>query len=540
MDPTTSLENQIVKERKNNYYYLLILHLSVTSVIIMEYEENKKKEDLLEKVTAHFDALGLDDWKAQGNAKSGGQAIGIAVRNIATKELGFFRLLNAPSEDEIRRFKREIKILTDERYYHKNVIKILTHSTSGDNYWYISKQGQPFDTWWHKRKEKLDYDPNRIFDEAKEIVYNLADGLVKLHKEGVVHRDIKVPNIVVIDDEPVLIDFGVSFDPEDERLTEVGEAVGNEMHSPDVARNWLEKVLTWIDIFHLSQLFMWMVAEKNVKHYWRRPLHWRYVNYSKGLSKNNENIIRAVTAIAGTPETSPKDAGQFLDILIQVTSNYENYNMDEASKRILQEMEDSSVSKTKARAENIEMLGADFELIKIFEEKINTSIIKAVNSLAPSLMEKIHIPTNIRLSEYADKIFSNLEYKFENTRPRFGSYMFPCLTIQFGNDPAFWLRTFICMEIPSYRKRYDNPISDEYLNFYLWFEFEGSDSDYFGRNGLTRPHYVCFKPTGEIQVLYNEQFFIHARKANTIDGFIEYAIEQFQNPKCWRLFGKRL
>ncbi len=54
----------------------------------------------------------------------------------------------------------------------------------------------------------------------------LAEALHDCHATGVVHRDVKPGNVLMLDDEPVLIDFGIAHLADDSRLTQTGLVMG--------------------------------------------------------------------------------------------------------------------------------------------------------------------------------------------------------------------------------------------------------------------------------------------------------------------------
>ena len=62
---------------------------------------------------------------------------------------------------------------------------------------------------------------------AVAIITQIASALDAAHAAGVMHRDVKPPNILVTrDDFAYLVDFGIASAISDEKLTQVGTAVG--------------------------------------------------------------------------------------------------------------------------------------------------------------------------------------------------------------------------------------------------------------------------------------------------------------------------
>lgn len=50
----------------------------------------------------------------------------------------------------------------------------------------------------------------------------ITEGIVQCHNRGVIHRDLKPSNIMMSGDRPVIIDFGIAANSQDERVTEGG------------------------------------------------------------------------------------------------------------------------------------------------------------------------------------------------------------------------------------------------------------------------------------------------------------------------------
>lgn len=58
------------------------------------------------------------------------------------------------------------------------------------------------------------------------LAVGLAEGIEAIHAASVVHRDIKPGNVLLLDGEPVLIDFGIAHLTDDVRLTSAGLVMG--------------------------------------------------------------------------------------------------------------------------------------------------------------------------------------------------------------------------------------------------------------------------------------------------------------------------
>lgn len=73
-------------------------------------------------------------------------------------------------------------------------------------------------------------------EEVVDLVAGVAEALTVAHGSGVVHRDLKPSNIMLTDDGPVLVDFGVARSDDAEPLTDTGFVVGTaDYFSPEQA-----------------------------------------------------------------------------------------------------------------------------------------------------------------------------------------------------------------------------------------------------------------------------------------------------------------
>jgi serine/threonine protein kinase/tetratricopeptide (TPR) repeat protein len=114
-------------------------------------------------------------------------------------------------------------------------------------------------------KDKLESGPLAI-DEAKDIALQVAAGLEKAHKKGIVHRDIKPANIMINDEgQPKITDFGLAKLSWEVDLTKPATIMGTVAYmSPEQAKG--EKVDHRTDIWSLgAMLYEMLTGERPFK-----------------------------------------------------------------------------------------------------------------------------------------------------------------------------------------------------------------------------------------------------------------------------------
>jgi serine/threonine protein kinase/Tol biopolymer transport system component len=108
-------------------------------------------------------------------------------------------------------------------------------------------------------KQRLQRGPLPI-DEALETAQQIARGLVKAHRSGIVHRDIKPANLMITADEIVkILDFGIAKLAGAAGLTRIGASLGTPGYmSPEQARG--EEVDHRTDVWSLGAVLYEMVT----------------------------------------------------------------------------------------------------------------------------------------------------------------------------------------------------------------------------------------------------------------------------------------
>ncbi|WP_392424291.1 protein kinase [Barrientosiimonas humi] len=126
------------------------------------------------------------------------------------------------------RLRREVSTLA--RVRHDGVAPVLDADIDGPNPYLVTRYvpGPPLDD---VVEERGPLSPDQLVVLGR----GLAEALEEIHRAGVVHRDLKPGNVLMVGDDPVLIDFGIAHAADDVRLTMTGLVMGTPGYlSPEV------------------------------------------------------------------------------------------------------------------------------------------------------------------------------------------------------------------------------------------------------------------------------------------------------------------
>jgi len=134
------------------------------------------------------------------------------------------------------RFLREIQIAA--RLNHPHIVPMFDSGDAHGLLYYV----MPF-VEGETLRERLGREPPLTAPEAVRIVVDVAAALSYAHEHGIVHRDVKPENIMLVGDHAVVSDFGIAraLGPTEPRLTEGGRMVGTRGYiSPEQVATSME------------------------------------------------------------------------------------------------------------------------------------------------------------------------------------------------------------------------------------------------------------------------------------------------------------
>jgi len=175
-----------------------------------------------------------DRYKVEREIGRGGMATVWLCKDMKDGGLVAVKILRAElgSAVVVERFLREIEFASELE--HPQIPKVLDSGLVGELPYYVMTyiEGESL-------RAKLDREKQLPLDEAIRIIKEVIRPTAFAHARGIVHRDIKPPNILLAKDGIYVLDFGVAraiMASADESLTSTGVAVGTPAYmSPEQA-----------------------------------------------------------------------------------------------------------------------------------------------------------------------------------------------------------------------------------------------------------------------------------------------------------------
>ncbi|MGW3348324.1 protein kinase domain-containing protein [Nonomuraea rubra] len=123
--------------------------------------------------------------------------------------------------DEVARRRLSREVETMRRVRSKYIAEVLDADVTGHRPYIVTRYvpGPPLD-------EIVKNDGPLDLPALLRVAHGVASALAVVHSVGVIHRDLKPGNVLILDGEPVLIDFGIAQAVDATRLTQTGMFIG--------------------------------------------------------------------------------------------------------------------------------------------------------------------------------------------------------------------------------------------------------------------------------------------------------------------------
>jgi len=188
----------------------------------------------------------------------GGMGVVYRAKDAERSDHVAVKLLDTPDADDARRFALESELVA--RLSHPAIVEYRAHGVTDEGELFLAME-------WLEGEDlmaRLKREPLSAA-ETFAMVARLADALALAHGQGIVHRDVKPPNVFLPGGDPrqaKLLDFGIAFrSTRSTRMTAEGVLVGTPGYlAPEQVRS--EAVDARADVFSLGCLLYECVSHR--------------------------------------------------------------------------------------------------------------------------------------------------------------------------------------------------------------------------------------------------------------------------------------
>lgn len=294
-------------------------HKSVNAETILE--ESVVREALPGEHEIPYIGDRIDNYVILDSIGLGKTSIIYKIIDIENHEILAMKMLTAHSKefgDIVKRFNFEIDIMS--RISHPNVIKYYDHGKYRQCTYLVMEYLDGVNL------EELIIAKGRLSESLLlNIAVDLANGICEIHKNAIIHRDIKLKNSIYnpVSGQVKLCDFGIAQLPNTKQITQDGTIVGTPIYmAPESFRGSKANKLTDIysygaTIYHLATNTPPFVADSNSD---------LYLQHISGTPTPIESI-------------RPGFSTRWSDLIINKCLSIEPLNRPQSMKKIIKELQ---------------------------------------------------------------------------------------------------------------------------------------------------------------------------------------------------------
>jgi hypothetical protein len=214
------------------------------------------------------------------------------------------------------RFRREVQAA--RRVGGRGVVELLDADTEGDRP-YLAMAYVEGPT---LLEEVTDRGPLHG-DRLEALAVAMAEAVATIHRAGVTHRDLKPGNVLLTEDQPVVVDFGVAAATEATSITVVGTVMGSPgWMAPEQVSG--AAVSPAMDVFTWGTLVAWAATGRNPFGEGRpEVVAYRIIHDEPDLTGVPDALVETVRAAMAKDPAGRPDAEQLLARLLHRTPRTE-------------------------------------------------------------------------------------------------------------------------------------------------------------------------------------------------------------------------
>jgi hypothetical protein len=163
----------------------------------------------------------LGEYRLLDRIGEGGMGVVFLARDRRHRTVALKVLRSSVAGDPTARRRLAREVETMQRVRSPNVAEVIDADLDGHTPYIVTRfvPGRTLD-------DVVTQDGPLRGPALSQLACGLADALIAVHAAGVVHRDVKPGNVMLFQDTPVVIDFGIAQGPDATRLTMTGMFMG--------------------------------------------------------------------------------------------------------------------------------------------------------------------------------------------------------------------------------------------------------------------------------------------------------------------------